>query len=185
MNIQATHFLVSRALGPSEHSVLTVPGLDSTAPAAHRELPHSARAVQGWGVRRGCLGQEGPAPTLACSAQMAGAAATSWAALLRRSLWGDIPFPTGPGKALVSSSLEPAFFLGCGLPPPPQHGWQAPGLLGSRPPPPGSRSLEGLGPGPHGRDQHMGHHCGHYLPQCTRMTDSDSFPLGTESLGPG
>lgn len=94
-------------------------------------------------MRRGCLGQEGPAPTLACSAQMAGAAATSWAALLRRSLWGDIPFPTGPGKALVSSSLEPAFFLGCGLPPPPQHGWQAPGLLGSRPPPPGPGPWKG------------------------------------------
>jgi len=134
-------------------------------------------------VRRGCLGQEGPAPTSASSAQMGGAAATSWTGLLTRSLWGDIPFPTGPGKALASSSLEPAFFLGCGLPPPPQHGWQAPGLLGPRSSS-GARTLEGLGPGPRGRDQHTAHHCGHYLPWCAKMTVT-AFCLGTESLGPG
>lgn len=137
--------------------------------------------MQGWGVRRGCLGQEGPAPTLASSAQMGGPAATSWIGLLTRSLWGDIPFPTGPGKALNSSSLEPAFFLGCGLPPPLQHGWQSPGLLGPRSPS-GARSLERLGPGPHSRDQRTVHCCGHYLPWCIRMTGTAS-PWGQRALG--
>lgn len=45
-----------------------------------------------------------------------------------------------------------------------------------------ARSLEGLGPGPGSGDKHTAHLCEHYLQQCTRMTDSSSFSLGSESL---
>lgn len=113
---------------------------------------------------------------------MAGAMAASWISPLKRSLWDDSPSsPVGPWKALASGSLESKFFLGCGFPPPLQHSWQAPGILEPTSPC-GARSLDGLGPGP-GSGEHTAHHCEHYHQQCTRRTDS--FSLGTESLGPG
>lgn len=112
---------------------------------------------------------------------MAGAMAASWISPLKRSHWDDSPSPVGPWKALASGSLESKFFLGCGFPPPLQHSWQAPGILEPTSPC-GARSLDGLGPGP-GSGEHTAHHCEHYHQQCTRRTDS--FSLGTESLGPG
>lgn len=98
--------------------------------------------------------------------------------LLGRSLWGDIPFPTGPGEgpSLQQSGAFVLFRVWAAL-------TTAARLAGSGSP--GTRSLEGLGPGPHSRDQHTAHHCGHHLPHGTRVTDSDSFSLRTESLGPG
>lgn len=68
-------------------------------------------------MERGRLWQEGPAPKVAGSAQMAGAMAARWTSPLKRSLWGDIPSPIGLWKALASRRLLPGIFVGCGLPP--------------------------------------------------------------------
>lgn len=100
----------------------------------------------------------------------------------------DIPSPTGPWQALgLQESGACVLFRVWASP---TAAGQSAGLsiLGPRFPTPA------LGPGPPQgwvsvlpveMSKCTAHHSGRYLQQCTRMTDSNSSSVGTESLGPG
>lgn len=84
------------------------PSTEPSRRAAGSRCPRAAQGAAGGGAASG-----GPAPAPHRPALRRGQAG-----LLGRSLWGDIPFPPGPRKALASSGLGPSLFSGCGLPPP-------------------------------------------------------------------
>lgn len=90
----------------------------------------------------------------------------------RRPLWGEKPSLAGPG--LLCSGFPVLFRVWASLPL--QPSWQAPGILGPTVPMSGMSSQQRLA---------YCHHCTLSLWKPSRMTDSNSFSLGTKALCQG